>query len=92
MGRPKGSTNIPWGSIVARLRKHPGRWMLLPEMRRVPDRTIATIRRRERRELRLDDGVIRCRRRATVWLEDGTVRCILILKFEERKAPDASES
>ncbi|QKO02828.1 hypothetical protein SEA_KELCOLE_76 [Microbacterium phage Kelcole] len=61
-------------------------------MRRVPDRTIATIRRRERRELRLDDGVIRCRRRATVWLEDGTVRCILILKFEERKAPDASES
>lgn len=92
MGRPKGSTNIPWGSVVARLRKHPGRWMLLPEMRSVTDRTIMAIRRQERRELRMNDGVIRCRRRATVWLEDGTVRCALILKFEERKAPNAGES
>lgn len=81
-GRPKGSKNIPWGSIVTKLRKHPGRWMLFPEMSAVPDRTIATIRRRERRELRLDDGVVRCRRKATAWTDDGTVLCTLFLKLD----------
>lgn len=84
-GRPAGSTNIPWAAIVAKLRKYPNRWMLIPEMASVPDRTIATIRRRERRELRLADGTIRCRRKATVWLDDGTVKCTLILKYEPKE-------
>jgi hypothetical protein len=87
MGRPKGSANIPWDSIVDRLRKQPGRWLLLPEMSAVPDRTIMTIRRRERRSLRLDDGIIQCRRKATVWTDEGTVRCTLFLHFKPREDP-----
>lgn len=90
-GRPRGARSIPWGSIVARLREHPGRWMLLPEMRAVSDRTIITIRRRERRALRMDDGKIRVRRKATVWTADGDVLCTLILKFEKKEAPNGNE-
>jgi len=65
--------------------------MLLSEMSYVNDRTIQTVRLRERRALRLDDGVIRCRARSAVLLEDGqTVMCALYLKFEPRKrTPDA---
>lgn len=85
MGRRKGSANIPWESIVARLRKQPGRWLLLPEMAAVPDRTIMTIRRRERRALRLEDGVIRCRRKATVWTDEGIVMCTLFLAYIPRE-------
>ena len=81
MPRPKGATAIPWDSIVQRLRKHPGRWTLLPEMRSVRPRTIDTIRRKERRQLRLDDGAIYCRVRAATRLEDGTERCTLMLRF-----------
>lgn len=84
-GRPPGAKAIPWDSIVARLREHPDRWMLLSEMAHVSDRTIQVIRKRERRALRIDDGVIRCRRKATAWLPDGTVRCTLFLKFEPKK-------
>jgi hypothetical protein len=86
-GRPKGSRNIPWGSIVARLRKQPGTWMILPEMRATPYRTIATIRRRERRALRLEDGVIRCRRRAIALTPEGDVIVTLALQFEPKGTP-----
>jgi hypothetical protein len=79
-GRPQGSGNIPWGRIIARLRQHEGRWVLVPEMARVRDRTIQTIRKRERRALRLDDGIIQCRRKATVKI-DGVVYCTLYLRF-----------
>lgn len=82
-GRPRGSGNIPWASIVTRLREQPGRWMLVPEMRRVNGRTIQVIRKQERRALRLDDGVIRCRSRNTFVL-DGVVICTLYLKFEPK--------
>lgn len=84
-GRPRGAKNVPWDSIIARLRKHPGRWMLLPEMAYVNGRTISVIRRKERRALRLDDGTIRCRTRVGVVLDDRTVMCALYLKFEPRK-------
>lgn len=91
-GRPKNSKNIPWDQVVAKVRKYPGVWMLLPEMRYVSARHVITIRRRERRALRLEDGVIRAQRRTTVWLEDGTVRCDIILKFVAKKGePDGSE-
>lgn len=86
MGRPPASRNVPWDRIVAELRQHPNRWMLPSELAAVPDRTIATIRRRERRALRLPDGVIRVRRKATVWRDDGTVWCTLFLKFETKEA------
>lgn len=85
-GRPTGAANIPWNSIVERLRQHPNRWMLLPEMARVNGRTINVIRKRERRALRLDDGVIRCRRKVAFVIDD-TVICTLILKFEPKEAP-----
>jgi hypothetical protein len=83
-GRPAGSTNIPWPAIVAKLRQHEGRWLLLPEMANVSDRTIQVIRRRERRALRLEDGRIQCRRKATVWTDAG-VRCTLYLRFKPKK-------
>lgn len=83
-GRPRGSGNIPWASIVTRLREQPGRWMLVPEMRRVNGRTIQVIRKQERRALRLDDGVIRCRSRNTFVL-DGVVICTLYLKFDPKE-------
>ncbi|QNJ55574.1 hypothetical protein SEA_PHINKY_83 [Microbacterium phage Phinky] len=85
-GRPPGSKSIPWGSIVERLRKQPNRWVLLPEMARVNGRTINVIRKRERRALRLDDGVIRCRRKVA-FVVDDTVIVTLFLKFEPKEAP-----
>ncbi|UUG69636.1 hypothetical protein SEA_FRANSOYER_71 [Microbacterium phage Fransoyer] len=85
-GRPRGSANIPWSSIIARLRQHPGRWMLLSEMSYVNARTIQVIRKQERRALRLTDGVIRCRPKGLVLLEDDrTVMCALYLKFDPKK-------
>lgn len=81
MPRTPGARAIPWDDIVQRLRKYPGRWMLLPEMRSVRPRTIEVIRRRERRQLRLDDGKIYCRVRAATRLDDGSERCTLVLRF-----------
>lgn len=91
MTRPKGSANIPWARIVAELRAHPGRWILFPEMANVSDRTIDTIRKRRRRQLRIDDGIIRCRRKATTWTEDGTVRCTLFLRLDLKETPHGED-
>jgi len=85
MGRRKGSKNIPWDSIVARLRKHPGRWMLLPEMRSVDPAMVDIIRSRRRRQLQMSDGRIYCRQKAIAQLEDGTLRCTLMLRFIPRE-------
>jgi len=88
-GRRKGATNVPWDRLVARLRKQPETWIVFPEMSATPYRTIATIRRRERRALRLEDGVIRCRRRAIAATPDGDVIVTLALMYEpKRKEPD----
>lgn len=55
-------------------------------------RTIQVIRRKERRALRLDDGVIRCQRKTAILLEDGeTVMCALFLKFVPKKAKPHAE-
>lgn len=83
-GRPVGSADIPWGSIVERLREYPDRWRLLPEMRRVNVRTINVIRKRERRALRIPDGVVRCRVKTPI-LVDGVAVCTLYLKLETTK-------
>jgi hypothetical protein len=53
-------------------------------MAMVPARTLTVIRKRERRQLRLDDGVIRARVRATAVLEGQTL-CTLWLKFEPKE-------
>lgn len=90
MGRPKGSTNVAWTTIVAHLQRHPDRWVVLPEMAAVPARTIAVIRRRERRALRIDGGVVRCRVKARAWTDDGREIVSLSLKFERKKAPDGA--
>lgn len=84
-GRRKGAVNVPWDRLVARLRKQPETWIVFPEMTATPYRTIATIRRRERRALRLDDGVIRCRRRAIAATPEGDVIVTLALCFIPRK-------
>lgn len=59
--------------------------MLLPEMARVNGRTINVIRKRERRALRLDDGVIRCRRKLAYVIDDVVI-VTLFLKFEPKEA------
>lgn len=82
MARPKGAKNIPWQAVVARLRRHPGRWLVLPELANVSGRTIEVIRRRERATLRLEDGVIRCRIKAAVAQQDGSVLVTLVTKFD----------
>ena len=89
MGRTKGSKNLPWDAMVARLRKYPGRWILLPEMRSVDPAMIDIIRSRRRRQLHLDDGKIYCRRRATAQLPDGSIRCTLLLRFVPTQKGDA---
>lgn len=85
-GRPPGASNVPWASIIERLREHPNRWMLLPEMRRVNARTVNVIRKQERRALRLRDGIIRCRMRSP-FIENDTAYGALYLKFEPKEAP-----
>ncbi|QUE25366.1 hypothetical protein SEA_FIZZLES_72 [Microbacterium phage Fizzles] len=88
-GRPRGSRDIPWQHIITRLREYPGRWMLFPEMVAVNVRTITVIRKRERRALRLDDGVIRCRRKGDLMAaSDDTVVCTLYLKYEPKGLAD----
>ena len=84
MTRTKGSPNIPWPAIVARLRADPDRWLALPEMAAVPERMVDVIRRRQRHALRLTDGVIRCRVQASI-INEGRMTCTLILKFEPKK-------
>ncbi|QNL30040.1 hypothetical protein SEA_RUDY_70 [Microbacterium phage Rudy] len=84
-GRPRGAKAIPWDRIVARLREHPNRWLLLPEMAKVNARTVMVIRKRERRALRLDDGVIRCRIKAGYVDETGAVIATLYLKFDTKE-------
>lgn len=81
MGRTKGSKNLPWAAMIARLREHPDRWILLPEMRSVDIQMISIIRERRRRALHLPDGKIYCRQRAITQRDDGTIRCTLVLKF-----------
>lgn len=85
MTRTKGAKTIPWARIVAELRAHPNRWILFPEMASVTERTIVVIRRRQRRQLRLDDGIIRCRRKTTTWTDEGTIRCTLLLRYEPKE-------
>lgn len=82
MGRTKGAANWPWPDMVARLRKYPDRWMMLPQMRDVDLRMVDIIRSRRRHALRMDDGVIRCRVKARYLADNGRVRCALLLKFE----------
>ncbi|QWY80155.1 hypothetical protein SEA_SALLYK_75 [Microbacterium phage SallyK] len=84
-GRPRGAKAIPWDRIVARLREHPNRWLLLPEMAKVNARTVMVIRKRERRALRLDDGVIRCRIKAGYVDETGAVIATLYLKLDTKE-------
>lgn len=91
MTRTKGSVNIPWERMVAELRSHPGRWILFPEMSSVSDRTIDVIRKRRRRALRINDGIIRCRRKTTVWTDEGTVRCTLFLSFDPKEVTPHGE-
>jgi hypothetical protein len=86
MGRPKGSRNVPWPAIVAKLREHPGEWLLLPEMAAVPFRTITTIRKRERKALRLDKGVIRCRRKF-LRADENRLTVTLILQYDPEGKP-----
>lgn len=86
-GRPSGAQNIPWHSIIARLREHENRWLLVPEMAKVSARTVTVIRRKERRALRLTDGVIRCRIKAGYVDETGAVICTLFLKFVPKEKP-----
>lgn len=85
MTRPAGSRNIPWERIVDELRAKPERWRLFPEMIGVSDRVITTLRRRERRALRLDDGAIRYRRKATTPRADGRIICDVWLRFVPRQ-------
>lgn len=92
MGRPAGSTNIPWDALVARARLHAGRWIIPPELASVPARTIIVIRLRQRHALRLDDGVIRCRAKARAW-KDGREIVTLSIKFEKKEAaPDGTQA
>lgn len=83
-GRPKNSGNFDWDGIVRRLREQPGVWMALPDLARVSGRTIDTIRRKERRALRMDDGEIRVRRIAALPTEDG-VLVTLSAKFHPKE-------
>lgn len=91
MSRTKGSKNVDWDAIVAYLKAHAGRWILMPEMAAVPERTIETIRRRRRRALRIEDAVIRVRQRAALTMPDGKVTVTLALMYE-RKEPDAEDA
>lgn len=84
MGRPTGSRNIDWEKIVAKLRQQPNEWLLFPEMGAASLRTIQVIRRRERRALRLDDGVIRCRRKSIVKIGDE-ITVTLFLSFQPKE-------
>lgn len=90
MGRPAGSVNIPWPAIVQRARAHAGRWILPTELAATPARTIMVIRRRERRALRLDDGVIRCRVKARAWTQSGQEICTLMVRFDRKERTSGS--
>lgn len=89
MTRTKGVPNIPWFSIVKRLRMHPDRWLVVPELSDVPERTLEVIRRRQRPALRMEDGIIRARVRAHITLE-GRTTLTLILKFSPKEVPDGT--
>jgi hypothetical protein len=84
-----GSTNIPWAAIVEQLRLSPDRWLALPEMAAVPERTVDVIRGRQRAALRLEHGTVRCRIQASIENE-GRVTCTLILKYEPKEASRGS--
>lgn len=81
MGRTKGAKNLPWTDMIARLRKYPGRWILLPEMRNVDYQMVRIIRERRRPALQMDDGKVYCRVKAIVETDDGKIRCTIITKF-----------
>lgn len=92
MGRPQGSRNIDWASVITQARRTPGLWVAPPELAAVSQRTVAVIRRRERRILRMDDGVLRCRVKAGVTLM-GVTTVTLFVKFEKKKEkPSGTET
>ena len=92
MGRPRGAKAIDWEGIIDQLRSDAGRWMLLPEMRRVPISTENVIRGRRRPALRrIKDGRILVRRTVTLTLEDGSRVATLILKFQPKEEHHASQ-
>jgi hypothetical protein len=85
-GRPAGSGNIPWGAIVARLREQPETWMLLSELASVSDRTIQTVRLKERKALRMDDGEIRVRRKSVAVDTQGRTIVTLYAQFKPKES------
>ncbi len=89
MGRPKGSTNVPWDEVVAYLRQHRNLWVVPPAMVAVPERTIEVIRRQQRPALKLTDGIIRVRVKAHVTIEDRTL-CTLAMKFVPKEVPSGT--
>lgn len=82
MTRPKGSGNIPWDAIIERARAHPDQWIMPTELAAVSTRTIQVIRKKERRQLRLDDGIIRVRARAG----GGELPVTLAIKFDPKES------
>lgn len=81
---------VPWASLVQRLRKTPGRWTLLPEMRAATYTQWVTARTGAARGLRVPDGTISARRIARTWM-DGSYRYTVLLKFEPREETDVRE-
>jgi hypothetical protein len=61
------------------------------ELSAVSERTVQTIRRRERAKLRMDDGVLRCRIKAGLTL-DGVTVVTLFVKFEKKGARSGAET
>lgn len=91
MGRPKGSSNIDWASVVTQARRTPGMWIMPVELAAVRERTVEVIRRRQRRHLRLPDGVLRCRVKAGVTVH-GVTLVTLMVKFEKKGVPGGTET
>lgn len=84
MGRPAGARNLDWRAVITAARQTPGLWILPPELAAVSERTIKVIRERERRILRMPDGVLRCRIKAGVTIE-GVTTVTLAVKFESKE-------
>lgn len=91
VGRPQGSRNIDWASVITQARRTPGLWVLPVELSAVTERTVMAIRRRERRALRMPDGVLRCRVKAGVTVS-GVTLVTLLVKFEKKETPSGAET
>lgn len=63
-----------------------------PELASTPSRTIVVIRRRQRRALRLDDGILRCRVKARAWVNDREVVTLSIRFDKKETAHDGTET